>query len=80
MHAWAALQELDEVQAYILLRRWAADHPEATVAQDLGPEAEQSLTEAYCLERACAIKSLELVLQHAGELHCGSCTRSVVHL
>ena len=65
VHACAALQELDEVQAYILLRRWATDNPQARVTQHLGPEAEQALTEAYCLERACAINALELTLQHA---------------
>ena len=58
-------QDVDAVQAYILLRRWVSEHPEAAVAQHLGPEHEAGLVEAYFLERTYAIKSLELVLQHS---------------
>ena len=66
MHA-CALQGLDEVQAYILLRRWRIERGETSLlAQHLGPEEEGGLTEAYLLERTYALKSLELALQHSG--------------
>ena len=63
--AHACGQDLDAAQAYILLRRWASEHPGAAVAQHLGPEHEAELVEAYFLERTYAIKSLELVVQQS---------------
>ncbi|BDA41474.1 probable Nucleoporin NUP188 homolog at N-terminal half [Coccomyxa sp. Obi] len=57
--------DLDEVQAYILLRRWQADHKDVVVEDHLTVEHLQSLGQAYFLERSYAIESLKLVLQLA---------------
>lgn len=58
-------QDLDEVQAYILLRRWQADHKDVVVKDHLTVEHLHSLGQAYFLERSYAIESLKLVLQLA---------------
>lgn len=56
-------QDLDEVQAYILLRRWQADHKDVVIKDRLTLEQLHSLAQAYFLERSYAIESLKLILQ-----------------
>lgn len=56
-------QELDEVQAYILLRRWQGDHKDAVIRDHLTLEQLHSIAQAYFLERSYAIETLKLIFQ-----------------
>jgi hypothetical protein len=56
-------QGLDEVQAYILLRRWQTDHADTILGSRLSNEQQQGLAQAYLLERLCSLESLRLILQ-----------------
>ena len=58
------MQGLDEVQAYVLLRRWLARNPGEEVSGALQPAQRAALAAEYALERACLLKCLEGLLLH----------------
>ena len=57
------LQRLDEVQSYVLLRRWQSDHKEEAAAAQLSAAHLESIMEFYSLERSYAAESLKLLIQ-----------------
>ncbi|CAK0783823.1 hypothetical protein CVIRNUC_007023 [Coccomyxa viridis] len=54
---------LDEVQSYVLLRRWQSDHKEEAAAAQLSAAHLESIMEFYSLERSYAAESLKLLVQ-----------------
>ena len=57
------LQRLDEVQSYVLLRRWQSDYKEEAAASQLSAAHLESIMEYYGLERSYAAESLKLLIQ-----------------
>ncbi|KAK9846575.1 hypothetical protein WJX81_006919 [Elliptochloris bilobata] len=68
-HRAAALEAshllgLDEVQAYVLLRRWLARNPGEVAGVALLPAQRAALAAEYAMERLCLLKCLEGLLLH----------------
>ena len=63
-HSLQALQGLDEVQSYVLLRRWLLRNPDELVGGVLLPAQRAALAAEYALERLCLLKCLEGLLLH----------------
>ncbi len=57
-------QGLDEVQSYVLLRRWLVRSPDEVVGSVLLPAQRAALAAEYALERLCLLKCLEGLLLH----------------
>ena len=59
-----AVQVIDEVQAYILLRRWQSDHKD-----QLAAERQQGVLHAYFEERLYILESIKILLQLSEGTH-----------
>ena len=58
------MQGLDEVQSYVLLRRWLLRSSDEVVGGVLLPAQRAALAAEYALERLCLLKCLEGLLLH----------------
>ena len=59
------MQGLDEVQSYVLLRRWLLRSSDEVVGGVLLPAQRAALAAEYALERLCLLKCLEVLLLHS---------------
>ena len=57
------LQELDEIQSYILLRRWLSEERDIIIGEALSQQQRASLQASYFNERIWLLRSLDYLLQ-----------------
>ena len=57
------MQRLDEVQSYVLLRRWQSDNKAETLALQLTAAQLESIMDFYSMERSYAGESQKLLIQ-----------------
>lgn len=71
------LQELNELQAYILVKRWSTS--QATVPAELSSEQLQDLQSAYWSQRSYLLRSIEELLTASGHEQYAQLTDKALH-